>query len=192
MAPPIQVTFRRFEPTDAIRDKINSLMRQFDKYESSIIFGDVVVEAVGGKGEKTEVEIRVELDLPRGKAVAKRGADIPMPAGKRSFDTAATEAFRAALDQVKRHFDKMHTHETKNLDHQPAYGRIERLNPDDRNGFVEMPDGISLFFADDVVQGQFDELSVGDQVLATPADAEGPYGPQASTVKPIGPIASRG
>jgi hypothetical protein len=39
------------------------------------------------------------------------------------------------------------------------------------------------------VQGDFNTLAVGDEVFATAAEDEGPYGPQASAVKPVGPLA---
>lgn len=92
------------------------------------------------------------------------------------------------MGQVKAHLDTMRPHETKQLDHQPEHGRIETLNAAERNGFIEMPGGVSLFFSEDVVEGDFDQLGVGDEVLATAADTDSSYGPQASFVKPLGPI----
>jgi cold shock CspA family protein len=65
---------------------------------------------------------------------------------------------------------------------------VARLNPNVRNGFIEMPDGASLFFSDAVLEGEFEDLSEGDEVLAIAAEAESPYGPQASQVKPVGPL----
>jgi ribosome-associated translation inhibitor RaiA len=77
MAPPIQVAYRHFTPTDAMKAKIQDLLKQFDAFEDAIVFGEVVVDATGKKGDKTELEIRVQLDLPGGAAVAKRSADVP-------------------------------------------------------------------------------------------------------------------
>jgi hypothetical protein len=78
---------------------------------------------------------------------------------------------------------------TGEAEHPAGHGRIARLNPAVRNGFIEMPDGESLFFSEAVLEGDFDKLTEGDEVIATPAEAESPYGPQASAVKPIGPLA---
>jgi hypothetical protein len=86
----------------------------------------------------------------------------------------------------------MRPHEAKQLDHQPERGRIETLNTAENNGFIEMPGGVSLFFSADVVEGDFDQFSVGDEVLATAAATNSTYGPQASFVKPLGPVSAKG
>ncbi len=190
--PPIQVTYRHFDPPQSVREKIDGLMQHFADYDDAIIAGDVVVDAIGKHGDKTEVEISIRLDLPKGQAVAKRGADLPSPAGQRSFDTAATEAFRVAVEQVRQHLAKLRPQGEKQLEHQQERGRIERLNEAERNGFVEMPDGISLFFADEVVEGDFDGLSTGDEVMVRRAEDDSPYGPQAAWVRPLGPMTASG
>jgi hypothetical protein len=40
-----------------------------------------------------------------------------------------------------------------------------------------------------VLEGDFEKLQEGDEVIVTPAEASSPYGPQARAVKPIGPLA---
>lgn len=189
MNAPIEITFRHFEPTERIRDKINELIGQLDKFENEIISGRVAIDGKNKRGQKTVVSIHVELNYPGGRAVGKREGDFPQPAGQRTFDNALTEAFHSAASQIRNHFAKVRPQEKNQLEHQPQHGRIERLNPDVKNGFIEMPGVGTLFFSEAVVQGNFDALAIGDEVLALPAEAEGPYGPQASLVKPIGPLA---
>lgn len=189
MDAPIEITFRRFEPTDRIRAKIDELIDQLKKFENEIISGRLAIEGKNKRGQKTVVSVSVELNFPGGRAVGRREADIPQPAGQRTFDNALTEAFHSAATQLRNHFAKVRPQEGKQPDRQPLHGRIERLNRDVRNGFIEMPGVGSVFFSEAVVQGDFDALAVGDEVFATPADAEGPYGPQASLVKPLGPLA---
>ncbi|MHB1102142.1 MAG: HPF/RaiA family ribosome-associated protein [Devosia sp.] len=189
MDAPIEITFRHFEQTDRIRAKIDELIDQLDKFENEIISGRVAIDGKNKRGQKTVVSVHVELNYPGGTAVGKREADFPQPAGQRTFDNALTEAFHSAASQVRGHFAKIRPQEGKQPDHQALHGRIERLNKDVKNGFIEMPGLGSLFFSEAVVQGDFDALAVGDEVLATPAEAESPYGPQASLVKPIGPLA---
>lgn len=189
MNAPIEITFRHFEPTDRIRDKINELIEQLEKFENEIISGRVAIDGKNKRGQKTVVSIHVELNYPGGRAVGKREGDFPQPTGQRTFDNALTEAFHSAASQIRNHFAKVRPQEKNQLDHQPQHGRIERLDPDVRNGFIQMPGLGSVFFSEAVVQGNFDALAIGDEVLALPADAEGPYGPQASLVKPIGPLA---
>jgi cold shock CspA family protein len=86
---------------------------------------------------------------------------------------------------------KLRPHEEKQLEHDTAHGRIGQISSADRNGFVEMPDGVSLHFSAEVVEGNFDDLQPGDQVLVKIAEAEAVYGPQASWVKPLGPLSAR-
>lgn len=188
MDAPIEITFRRFEPTDRVRAKIDELIGQLEKYESEIISGRVVIDGQNKRGQKTVVSVHVELSYPGGTALGKREADIPQPAGRRGFDRALTEAFHAAAMQLRSHFAKVRPQESNQLEHQPLHGRVERLNKDVRNGFVEIPDGASLFFSEAVLQGDFDALAIGDEVMVVPAEAESPYGPQASMVKPTSPM----
>lgn len=188
MNAPIETTFRRFEATDRIRAKIDELIGQLEKYEGEIISGRVVIDGQNKRGQKTVVSIHVELNYPGGTALGKREADIPQPAGQRGFDRALTEAFHAAAMQLRSHFAKVRPQESNQLEHQPQHGRVQRLNKDVRNGFIEMPGGGSLFFSEAVLQGDFDALAIGDEVLALPADDESPYGPQASMVKPVSPL----
>lgn len=184
MALPIEIAFHRFDPPDNIRGKIEQLVAQLDKYEDAITDGRVVVEAAHRQGTKTVLEVRVELNLRGRKVVGKRSAEHPTPAGQRTFSKAATEAFRAVQRQLQQHQDKLSGHETKSLAHQQERGRILSLNRTERTGFVEMPDGISLYFAEEVLKDtSFEALLEGDTVLVSQADVEGAYGPQASTVE---------
>lgn len=184
MAPPIEVSWHRFDPPDHMREKIAALMEQFEKYEDAITDGRVVVEAANRQGEKVVLDIHVELNVKGRRVVGKRTGQYPEPAGQRSFDRAATEAFRVALRQLKAHSDKLQPHETKELAHQPQRGRVESLDRIDETGFVEMPDGVSLFFSKEVLKDtEFRALLEGDTVIVTVAESESPYGPQASSVE---------
>jgi ribosome-associated translation inhibitor RaiA len=185
---PMEITFRHFEPTDRIRNRIDEHIEAVENFEDAIVSGRVVVDGKNKHGQKSVVEIVVELHYRGGVAVGRRSGEFPSPVGQQTFDTALTEAFHTAESQIKQHFRKMRVHDVKELDHQPGHGRIARLNPSVRNGFIEMPDGESLFFSEAVLEGDFDQLTEGDEVMATPAEAESPYGPQASQVKPIGPL----
>lgn len=189
MDAPIEISFRHFEPTDRIRDKIDEHVAALENFEDAMVSGRVVVDGKNRHGSKSIVEITVELSYRGGIALGKRSGEFPSPAGQQTFDAALADAFHAAESQMKQHFKKLRPQDTKELEHQPAAGRISRLNPSVRNGFIEMPDGISLFFSEAVLEGDFDSLAEGDEVMAVTADAESPYGPQARQVKPVGPLA---
>jgi hypothetical protein len=188
MDAPIEVSFRHFEPTDRIKARIDELIGELEKFADDIVSGRVVIDGQNRHGGKTVTAITVELRYPGGTAIGRRSGEFPNPAGQQTFDTALTEAFHAAAAQIRDHFRKRHAPEDVVLAHQPQHGRIERLNTTVRNGFIELPDSVSLFFSEAVLEGDFDALREGDEVLATPAAEEGPYGPQASIVRPVGPL----
>jgi cold shock CspA family protein/ribosome-associated translation inhibitor RaiA len=189
MDAPMEITFRHFQPTDRIRAKIDEHTAQIENFEEGITSGRVVIDGKNRHGKKSVVEITVELNFRGGMAVGRRSGEFPSPAGQLTFDTALAEAFHTAESQVKQYYRKRRPQDAKDLEHQPSHGRIARLNTAVRNGFVEMPDGESLFFSEAVLEGDFEKLQEGDEVIVTPAEAESPYGPQARAVKPIGPLA---
>jgi ribosome-associated translation inhibitor RaiA len=188
MDAPFDITFRHFEPTDRIRERIDEHIAALTNFEDAIVSGRVVVDGKNRHGKKSVVEVTVELSYRGGVSVGKRGGEFPSPAGQQTFDTALAEAFHTAESQMKQHFKKLRPQDTKEPEQQAATGRVVRLNPVVRNGFIEMPGGISLFFSEAVLEGDFDGLAEGDEVLAVPADEESPYGPQARKVKPVAPL----
>jgi ribosome-associated translation inhibitor RaiA len=189
MDAPVEITFRHFEPTDRIKARIDEHIAALEDFNAAIISARVVIDGKNRHGTKTVVDIAVELSYPGGVAVGRRSGEYPSPAGQQTFDTALAEAFHTAESQVKQHLKKRRPQEVKDLDHQAEHGRIARLDSAVRNGFIEMPDGGTLFFSEAVLDGEFDQLSEGDEVMAIAAEAESPYGPQASQVKRIGPLA---
>jgi cold shock CspA family protein/ribosome-associated translation inhibitor RaiA len=188
MDAPFEISFRHFEPTDRIRTKIDEQIAAIEDFESGIVGGRVVIDGKNRHGSKTVVDILVEISYRGGLAIGRRSGEYPSPAGQQTFDTALGEAFRTAESQVKQHFKKRRPQDVKDLEHQPGHGRVAKLNPGERNGFIEMPDGESMFFSEAVLEGDFDQLTEGDEVMAAVAEDEGPYGPQARQVKPIGPL----
>lgn len=185
---PMEVTFRHFEPTDRIRERIDEHIAAVENFEDSITSGRVVVDGKNRHGTKSVVEIAVELNYRGGVAVGRRSGEFPAPAGQRTFDAALAEAFQAAENQMRHHFNKLRPQDLKSPQQSAEHGRIAKLNTTVRNGFIEMPGGESLFFSEAVLDGDFDRLTEGDEVVATAAAGEGPYGPQASQVRPIAPL----
>lgn len=184
MAAAIEVTYRHFEPDGPSRDKIDELVRQLDKFADTIIAGRVVVDGAQKHGSKTVVEIHVEVEVKGKRLYSKRTAEYPDPAGQRAFTRAATEAFHNVQRQIREHGDRLSVHEHNVLEHQRERGRILSLDRNEETGFVEMPDGVSLFFSAAVLKDtEFNALVEGDMVLVTVAQSESPYGPQASSVE---------
>ena len=185
MVTPINVAYQHFEPNDAVRGELQELADRLAGHGHEVTDGRIVVEAAHQHGERQNVEIRVELNVPRkGKIIAKRQAEWPAPRGLPSVVQAANECVRNAEHQLQEHREKMRVpQDAKALAHQALQGRIARLNPTVENGFIEMRDGPDRFFSAAVLEdAKFDELEEGDEVFVTVAEGEGPYGPQASSV----------
>ncbi len=186
MPTPLTISYQKFEPNEAVRRTLGDLVDGLDRHGDTITDGRLVVEAAHRHGERTHLELRLELDVPRkGKIVVKRQAEWPAPRSQPSLVEAATEAVRIAEEQIRQHREKMRVpQDAKALAHQPTHGRIARLNETVGNGFIEVRGGPDLFFAAEVLENaEFRELAEGDEVFVTVADGEGPYGPQASSVK---------
>ena len=186
MPTPLTISYQNFEPDEAARRTLGDLVDGLERYGETITDGRMVVEAAHRHGERTNLELRLELDVPRkGKIVVKRQAEWPAPRTQPSLVEAATEAVRIAEEQLREHREKMRVpQDAKALAHQPTQGRIARLNDTVGNGFIEVRTGPDLFFAADVLENaEFGDLAEGDEVFVTIAEGEGPYGPQASSVR---------
>jgi cold shock CspA family protein len=63
-----------------------------------------------------------------------------------------------------------------------AHGRIGKLFPQERYGFIDTSDGREVYFhANSLIEGGFDDLTMGTEVSF--AEESGDKGPQASTVQ---------
>lgn len=188
MPAPIEISYHRFDPPDDVREKIEALVPDLDRYEDHITGGRIVVDGSHNQGSKTVLDIAVELDVKGKRIVSRRQAEYPSPVGQRTFSRAATEAFRVAQGELKEHVAQLKaSQEPGRMAHEMGRGRIQSLDRTVENGFIEMADGTSLFFAAAVVEGPFDALAEGDMVRVRVADDESPYGPQAAAVQPEGP-----
>lgn len=185
MAPPIAIAYRHFEPSAELAERIDDHVAELlKKHGDHVVDGRVTVEADNAGGDTAVLTIGVEMNIKGHTAVAHRTAHSPSPAGQRSVAKSVAEAFRAVGRQIKEHSAKMTGHQVKTLEHQRERGRVESLDRIDETGFIEMPNGLSLFFAKAVLKDtDFNALAEGDTVLVTEAAEDGPYGPQASSVE---------
>ena len=80
--------------------------------------------------------------------------------------------------------------EVKTHGSEGSVGRVVRLFPEQNYGFIEYPGSPDLYFTRNAVSGDaYDQLKIGAMVLVTIATGEGPMGPQASSVRPVGDMA---
>ena len=92
-----------------------------------------------------------------------------------------------AFDAVHRQLDELsdiRQGEVKQHEGAGETGLVVRLFPEQNYGFVEVKEGPSLYFTRNAVTGgEFEDVAVGTLVQVTRATAEGPMGPQASSVR---------
>ncbi len=181
--PLVQVTYRDMEPTPgmeaAIADKVEHLLRYHERIQRC----HVVVESPHQSPAQNPKSFRVLFDITvpgKSLAASKHPQDRPE---HRDFYVALRDAYEAAkrqlaVDRGKRRGD-IKVHDV------PPHGRVSKMFPGDEHGFVYMPDGTEVYFHKNaVIEGEWDELEVGDEVRVVVQD--GIEGPQASTIKPIG------
>ena len=96
------------------------------------------------------------------------------------------EAFHAVERQLEDYAQKQRR-EVKPHESEREYARIARLYPEQSYGFLETRAQLNVYFHRDVVRdANFDDLTVGSEVLYTLAHDEGPMGPMASSVWTLG------
>jgi cold shock CspA family protein len=170
------------ESSPAIEDRINKKVDDLARFSEDIIGCRVTVDAPHRHQHKGKIySVRIDLRVRDGEIVINRNSDHNH--AHEDLYVAIRDAFAAAdrklEDHVRRRRGRVKHHEV------PPHGRIATLVAGEPYGFIEMPDGLEVYFhANAVTNGGFEKLTVGDEVRVVLTDGE--KGPQASTVTPIG------
>jgi cold shock CspA family protein len=126
--------------------------------------------------QPVEYHVRIDVGVPGGELLVSRHASDDML-------SAAQAAFEAARRRLQDHV-RVQRGEVKSHAGPPT-GRVAKLLPFERYGFLETHDGREIYFhANSVVNGGFQRLEVGMRVRYV--ETTGHDGPQASTVTPTG------
>ncbi len=179
MQQPLQITFRGFDRSDAIEQRVRAKATDLERLHERIMSCHVTVEAPHNHHYKgKQYTVRLDLHLP----------DKEIVVGKQSDEdvyVAIRDAFEAATRQLESHARRRRG-EVKHHD-LPDHGTVAKLFRDDGYGFVQLADGGDVYFhANSVPGGAFTALTPGDEVRVVLAEAESDKGPQASAVIPIG------
>ena len=98
-----------------------------------------------------------------------------------------TAVINRVFDAVQRQLEDMTDivrGDVKQHDGALETGVVVRLFPEQNYGFIEVKDSPDLYFTRNAMaNGDFDDVQVGTIVQVTRATAEGPMGPQASSVR---------
>lgn len=184
MQRPLQIVFHGIEHSDAIEARIRKKVSELERFYDHITSCRVTVEAPHKHQHKGNLySVRVDIHVPDKEIVITREPQAHQ--AHEDVYVAMRDAFDAAVRQLEDYARKRRgstkRHEV------PDHGRVSQLFPDEGYGFVEMPDGLDVYFHENSVVDQgFSALDIGDEVRLVVAEGEGEKGPQASTVIPVG------
>jgi len=178
---PIQITYRHMDPSPAIEAAVREKAAKLDTLFDRITGCHVVIEAPHRRHHQGKIyHVRIDLTVPGEELVVRRDPpehhehEDPYVAIRDAFDAMK----RQLQDYVRRTRGAVKVHE------QPPEGRVVRIFPEERYGFIETRDGREIYFhANSVIGRGFDALAVGDRVRIV--ESMGAEGPQASTVDPL-------
>lgn len=179
---PLQIAFHNMDRTDEIEDKIAVEAERLEDFSDRIMSCRVVVDVPHRHHKEGNFyQVRIDLKLPGQEIAVKREPSEHLDF--RNLDIAIRDAFdeakRQLEDMVRQQRGQVKAHESQ------PHARVARLFPDAGYGFLETPDGRSVYFhKNSVLDGGFKDLEVGAEVRFV--EEEGEKGPQASTVHPVG------
>lgn len=181
---PIEISFRNMDRSEYVEADVREKIAGLERFSDRIHSCRVVVEASDSRHHKGDLyDVHITLAVPgRDVVVSHTG---PKNRAHEDVYVAVRDAFRAATRQLEDHTRKargdVKAHEA------PLTGKVARTFPENDYGFIEMPDGLEVYFhRHSVASGKFDDLEAGAEVRLVIAEGEGEHGPQASTVIPIG------
>lgn len=180
----IQITFQNLDPSPAMEELVREHAARLDRFFDRIAACRVVIGSPHRQHRKGRIfTVHINLTVPGGELVV--GRDGRTDHAHEDLKVAIHDAFDAARRELEDHARRMRgdvkTHAV------PQHGRVLRLYPADGYGFIGTSEGREVYFhRNSVVDGHFDELSVGMEVRLEAAETESPYGPQATTVRRIG------
>lgn len=174
---PAQVTIRDLSDSPSLKnhllEKIDKLNELFPRIMGCRVKVDMVQKH---KHQGKLFRVKIDITVPNEELTVTKNTDENV-----------FVALREAFDDCRRQLDnynRQHQHNGKgHLHHKfPGHGYIYRLYYDDGYGFIEAPDGHTVYFNECTLRNaHFGELEVGMPVHYV--EEMGEKGPQASRVK---------
>lgn len=180
----IQITFHGVAPSEAIERRIREKGEQLTRIHPDITSWRATVDAPHRHHHHGQLfSVRLDIRVPAAEIVVNR--EHHRDHAHEDVYVAIRDAFDAAARQLREHAE--HRRGEVKRHSVPEHGRITQLFGDDGYGFVQLRDGLDVYFHENsVTSGTLAELHVGDEVRLVIAEGEGERGPQASSVTPIG------
>jgi cold shock CspA family protein len=179
----VKIEFLGMKPEARLRKSITEHVEALETRFGRITSCRVILRAPNPRHQTGGLyDVNVRLSLPNGREV--NVARTPTADERHSDVTfAINDAFKRARrrlqDRVRRMQGQVKTNEG------PAIGTVARLEPIDKIGIIETPDGREIYFHPNaVLNGGYAKLKVGQRVYFH--EERGQKGPQASTVRLVG------
>ena len=183
----LQIAFKNMDSSEFVEALIRDRVERLQRFHSNITGARVVVEVPhrSPEGAKPPVGIRVEIEVPGHNTIIAKGEQ-----DRREMKGDASAIINRVFEAAERQLEQIAAIRNGEVKHHGSTGDtgvVVRIFPDQNYGFVEVKDLPDLYFTRDVVAADgFDTIKVGTVVHVTRASAEGPMGPQASSIKLLG------
>jgi cold shock CspA family protein/ribosome-associated translation inhibitor RaiA len=178
MSIPVKITYRHVPPSDSLSKHIQKRAAKLEEFSQHVIECHAVVEEVHNHHGQKHFLVEVVAHVPGETLVAHRD-----DSEGHDHDDAyqiVTRRFLAIRRQLQAYARRTH-HEVKRHTGPPD-GRVSKVFTYEGYGFITTTDGREIYFhQNSVIDGRFDDLSVGDEVRFI--EEMGEEGPQATTVR---------
>lgn len=184
MEVPLQIAFKDLDSSTFVETLIRERAARMERLHSNIISCRVVVQAPHRSSEsgKPPMAVTVEVEVPGRKRLIGKDEQQRHEVKNDQY-AVVTRAFDAVERQLKTDAD-VKRGDVKRHEGEGETGRVARLFPEEDYGFIEVRGSTDLYFTRTAVSGgNFDDLDIGIMVEVSRAVADGPMGPQASSVK---------
>lgn len=184
MQTPLEISFTNMDRSEALETRIREKTDKLEKIFNGITSCHVFIEAPHRHHRKgNHYEVRIELRVPGTElAVNNKPGDVN---AHEDVYVALRDAFRAMERQLKRW--KQQVRGDVKHHEPPLQGRVAELHAGEGYGQIATTDGRLVYFHENsVLNGEFGSLEEGDTVELVVR--HGDKGPQASTVRRIGPM----
>lgn len=188
MDSPVEIAFHNTSSSPALEELIRDRAEKMQRFFGHVTSCHVVVEVPHrSQGGAKAFHVRIETRVPGTEIVVSRD---PGKSDHHDPYQAVMDAFDA-MDRRLEHFSQRVRGEIKHHDGPPT-GRVRQLFTD--YGFIATTDGRDIWFhRAAVAEDGFDALNEGQAVeLSVVEEGENGMGPQASFVRPVGPMKLNG
>jgi cold shock CspA family protein/ribosome-associated translation inhibitor RaiA len=178
MQVPVQVTFRNVAHSEQLEARVREHAAKLEEFYDRLTSCHIVIEEPHRHHRSGNLfHIRIHVAVPgRELVVDREPAD---ERGREDVLVAIRDAFKAMRRQIEDYVRKLRG-DTK-THHGSLLGRVVRVQPEGDYGFIQTPDGRTVYFhRHSVLNATFESIAPGTEVRFH--EEEGEEGPQASSV----------